>query len=299
MNNTANTLRNSTRSFSQFGSVFSTIFKIIIIIIGVYLLYTLYNYLFTTTRKGAVLLSDISSAKVTLPGYITILAKDFPRILQGGEYTVSIWIYINDWSYRSNHYKDILTIGSTGTGDNDFKSLAIYLGAQTNTLHVRVNTESETISASESETVTATDSRMSVPTFNTHMNQTVTSPNGPLEPPQICDVPSIELQRWILVTVALNNRTCDVYVDGKLARSCVLPGVYKITGSNNYEMRLGEYGGFGGYISNLSAYDYALNPEEVWKLYMAGPTGRVGFMTWLTSFFKPSDLETQFYPKMN
>jgi hypothetical protein len=101
----------------------------------------------------------------------------------------------------------------------------------------------------------------------------------------ICDLPEIELQRWVNITVAVNARTVDVYQDGKLARSCVLPHLYKVD-AGGYSANLLGYGGFGGLMANTAMYDAALNPEAVYKNYMAGPEPINNVVDWFNSFFK-------------
>ncbi len=44
-------------------------------------------------------------------------------------------------------------------------------------------------------------------------------------------------------------------------------------------------GGFGGQIANTTMYDAALNPEMVYRNYIAGPDQITGFSQWFTSFF--------------
>ena len=44
----------------------------------------------------------------------------------------------------------------------------------------------------------------------------------------VCDVPNIAIQRWVQVGVVLQNRTLDVYINGKLARSGILQGIPKM-----------------------------------------------------------------------
>ena len=102
----------------------------------------------------------------------------------------------------------------------------------------------------------------------------------------MCDLPEVDLQRWVNLTVSVNGKTVDVYLDGKLARSCVLPDFYKVD-AGGYSASLLEYGGFGGQISTTSVYDAALNPEQVYKKYMAGPEPITGIVQWLTSFLTP------------
>jgi hypothetical protein len=100
-------------------------------------------------------------------------------------------------------------------------------------------------------------------------------------------LPQLELQRWINITVAVNGRTVDVYFDGKLARSCVLPSFYKVD-AGGYSANLLAYGGFGGEIATTTMYNTALNPEAVYRNYMAGPEPITNILTWLQSFFTPS-----------
>jgi hypothetical protein len=114
----------------------------------------------------------------------------------------------------------------------------------------------------------------------------------------ICDLSTIDFQRWVQITVSLSGRSIDVYMDGKLARSCILPSYFKVDGTN-MAFRACEYGGFGGFISNASVYNYALNPEQIWRLYMAGPGPQLGIMDYVKSIFDPESMESVDYPKQN
>ena len=57
--------------------------------------------------------------------------------------------------------------------------------------------------------------------------------------------------------------------------------------AGGYSAYLLSYGGFGGQIANVSMYDAALNPEQVYKNYMAGPQPITNLVDWFTSFFAP------------
>jgi hypothetical protein len=98
-----------------------------------------------------------------------------------------------------------------------------------------------------------------------------------------CDLPEIDLQRWVNLVVSVNGKTVDVYLDGKLSRSCVLPNYFKVDSS--YSGYLLWNGGFGGQIANTIMYDAAVNPEMVYRNYIAGPDQITGFSQWFTSFF--------------
>ena len=86
----------------------------------------------------------------------------------------------------------------------------------------------------------------------------------------ICDLPEIDLQRWVMITVVLSGKTIDVYLDGKLARSCVSHSYYKVDAAGVNPV-LCDKGGFDGYIAGTTVANYEMNPDEIYRAYMAGP----------------------------
>jgi hypothetical protein len=87
-------------------------------------------------------------------------------------------------------------------------------------------------------------------------------------------------------------------MDGKLARSCILPSFFRVDKSSTM-MSICDYKGFGGFVSNISAYNYALNPEQVWKLFMSGPGPQYTFLQYITAIFDPKSTLDIGYPKQN
>ena len=263
------------------------IVSLLLTIGGLIGLYYLYQYLFaSTTGNIYVLASKNQSANPITP--IIVASDKLPAIYEGGEFTISTWIYVNDWSYHRGNNKSILSI----EGEN-FDIIRIYLGSYKPSLSVRLHTKEGAVSntnvmgnsssgfggvspqASES-----LDRNTRESTFNTLQTE-----SGLLDGSPLCDLPEVELQRWVCITVAVNGKTVDVYYDGKLARSCVLPTYYKA--DTRYSAKLLGYGGFGGQISRTVMYDVALNPEQVYKIYMAGPEPITSIKEWFTSFFAP------------
>lgn len=259
------------------------------------LLYYVYQFLFVSRDlSGLVVQKTISNANLDSP--IVVTADKLPTLFEGGEYTVNTWVYINDWTYRRGQNKHILSIG----GD-DFKTLSIFLGPYKNTLAVRVHTTGGSGILPGNSALTTPQSqgdnlsKESLLSMFSGMQQ----PDGLVSSERPCDIPSIDLQKWIQVTVTLNNKTADVYMDGKLARSCVLPSFFKVA-KKNIQLSLCDFGGYGGFISNTSTYNYALNPEEVWRLYMSGPKASLGLMDYIYSLFDPNQTTMDVsYPKKN
>ncbi len=269
--------------------------QLVFAILALVALYYLYQFLFGPSGlEGMTVLNGIKDANPT-KAYIT-QADQLPALYEGGEYSVNGWIYINDYSVNRGLNKHVFSIGGS-----TFLTVAVFLGPYKNSLAVRVHTRQGSASPSAASPGigapgTASDDLSIVnirPLFKTpQMENSLVSGNRP------CDIPSIDLQKWVQVTVTLNNKTCDVYVDGKLARSCILPAFYKVDKSN-LTLNVADFGGFGGFVSNVSAYNYALNPEQIWRLYMSGPGPQYGLMDYFKSLFDPKAVSSLDFPKKN
>jgi hypothetical protein len=269
-------------SANNSSSPVARLIPVIIFFAGLIALYYLYQYLFGyITLNKYDLITKTQDANIDPSKPIIITSDKLPIIYEGGEFTVSTWIYVANWSYRSGFNKSILSIG----GPN-FDTLRMYLGGYKPKLHIRLQTKEKgsTIQTVPSNPNQVPSESLEKATLNSVFGIQQTD-SGLLDSSPLCDLPEIELQRWINITVAVNGKTVDVYMDGKLSRSCVLPSFYKVD-SGGYSATLLSYGGFGGQLSTTTMYDGALNPEAVYKNYMNGPEPITGFGQWISSLFK-------------
>ena len=85
----------------------------------------------------------------------------------------------------------------------------------------------------------------------------------------VCKINNFPLQRWVSLVVSLNNRTLDLYLNGKLVRTCILPATAVI--DSTASVVLTPDGGFKGWTSNTQYFSKALNPHEVFNIYSIGP----------------------------
>jgi hypothetical protein len=109
--------------------------------------------------------------------------------------------------------------------------------------------------------------------------------------PAKCDIPEIDLQRWTMVTVVISGKTIDVYIDGKLNRSCVTASYFKVDPTEDVEIKVCERGGFDGYIGNTTVGNYSMNPDEIYRTYLSGPTGvSIDLLSWFLSIVKGAKL---------
>jgi hypothetical protein len=276
------------------------VIPVLLIFAGLVGLYYLYQYLFGPKGSNSYsLISTKTSATIDPAKPIIITSDKLPTIYEGGEFTISSWIYINNWSYRRGFNKPIISIGGPS-----FDTIRIYLGGYKPSLSVRLQTKDTSgvnnivpTAASANNTTTGSGAPMgSMPsssmvesldkaTQNAVFN-ILQSDSDLLDSSPICDLPQIDLQRWVCITVAVSGKTVDLYYDGKLARSCVLPSFFKVD-AGGYSANLLAYGGFGGEIATVNMYDGALNPEQVYKNYMAGPEPITNIVDWIKSFIAP------------
>ena len=68
---------------------------------------------------------------------------------------------------------------------------------------------------------------------------------GNLQPPPqpSCRISNFPLQSWVNIAVSVYNRAIDVYMDGKLQRSCVLAGTPMFPEDGINTLTLGFAGG--------------------------------------------------------
>jgi len=167
----------------------------------------------------------------------TISPASLPGSAHANNYTYSVWFYIDDWNYRYGEPKIIL-----GRLDKDkMPSPAITLGAIQNNVTVTLACYSKK------------DTKDSKPVIHS------------------CTLDNVPLQKWVNLLISLNGRSLDVYLDGKLVRTCVLPGVAKI--NTDAPIYITPEGGFSGWTSNIEYLSQPTNPSEAWNIYRSGYGG--------------------------
>jgi len=203
------------------------------IIIGVVSIIILY-YLYQWifgSTKKTTLVTTQDARKLNI-----INANSLPAS-SSADYSYSIWFYINDWNYRFGETKVIF---GRVDKDND-PSPSVTLAPSVNDLNV---------------------------TMNVYPNENTATSGSNLFSCGIKDVP---LQKWTNLIISLNNRAMDLYLDGKLVKTCIMPGVPRM--NPNANVIVSPDGGFSGFISNFKYYAYALNPTQAYDIYKNGYGG--------------------------
>ena len=192
-------------------------------------------------------------------------------LYDGGEFSISTWIYIADWSVGKGLNKPFLAV----SGGNDFATIIMYIGKNTTKLGVRVSNE---ISTTQKYKLTPAELNQI-----RHINSGSNNPSYSDEIIDKCDIETVDMQRWVNITLVLNGKTVDVYIDGKMSRSCVLNGVFLVA-SGTFSVSLGSAYGFGGLIGKTQVSDFAYSPDQVYKIYQSGPND-TSIWTKIKSYF--------------
>ena len=208
--------------------------SVLIVLVCLVVLYLIVNWFFKTSTQ-LTSMSDGKAASV-------IPASSLPNNNNTSNYTYSTWFYVDDWNYRFGEPKILL--GRLDADKNP--SPAISLGAIENNLQISVSCYSQD---------PATGSTGSTPLVHK------------------CNVRNVPLQKWVNLIISLYGRTLDVYIDGKLVRTCVLPGVAQV--NPDADIQVTPMGGFSGYTSNFQYWAAATNPQEAYNIYKAGYGGNV------------------------
>lgn len=256
------------------------IIQIVLVIVSLVVVYFVYGFITTTpSPKPTVILGNQLVATTSPPAVTSV-----PVPYEGGDYTVSFWVYINSYNVNRNARKHIISIGGT-----NFSSIFIALGAFKNNLIVRThsrdsssgsyaptdsygsrgNTESTELSSETPNSQNIPDGSLTQSDVNTLLAPMALD-DSILNKDAICDLNTIDFQRWVQITVILSGRSIDVYMDGKLSRSCITNSYFKVD-PTGIKASLLSNGGFDGYLSKVQLSNMALNPSDIYQLYKAGP----------------------------
>ena len=276
----------------QSGSTGSMIFTVLYVLIGLVAIYYVYQYVYSSDVSTTTLVSEQTDGSMP-PGNIPAI----PTPYEGGEYTVTTWVYVNSFNKNRNTKKHIFELQG-----QYFSTLLIGLGAFNNTLMVRTHTQDPSMnnvtgvtSGSGSGSLSAVPPNAATQAGNlsaasmSALFKPMAMDDSLLTTQPVCDLPEIDLQRWTMITVVLTGRTIDVYLDGKLSRSCTSPSFFKVD-PTGVKPVISDRGGFDGYVGNTKVANHAMNPDEIYRAYLSGPggAGSMDPLGWFVSLFRGS-----------
>ena len=228
--------------------------SIVITIVIIVLILMLLRYIFSDPYT----LQNIQDGQTTSTISASSLATNGSDV-PSSNFAYSVWFYVNDWNYRYGEPKVIFgRMGSKSENGNGSvpgvsgldPCPAVVLGAIENNISVSLG-------------------------CYPGANQEPTTPGGNTVV-HTCSIANVPIQKWVNLVISVYGRTMDLYIDGKLVRTCLLPGVASV--NNNSNIYVTPAGGFNGWTSKLQYYPNSLNPQEVWNIYTKG------YSSWLSMF---------------
>lgn len=162
----------------------------------------------------------------------------------GNEHTYSFWIYITHWDVTPSSPKYIFKRTHAGN------TLNVAAGESFNELQVFI-TNNDT-----GEKV-ARNSSTGLDDDHTHR------------------LTNLPLQAWNHITITIWNKTLDLYLNGKLARTFVLAtplqafdkGALTIGGSSEEPI-------LNGFLSRFQYFGRVVSPRDIYSIYMKGPANK-------------------------
>jgi hypothetical protein len=206
---------------------------------------------------GPKVITSLTSAKTMQT--VATSSLDGASANPSPNFTYSIWFYLDDWNYQVGQPKPILVRAKTAVQiatDKDDKNLPddiycpkIRFKPDTNDIQIII------------DCVPAT-------------------PDG-VRPRSTCTVSNIPIQKWVHLLVSVYGITEDVYLDGKLVKTHILPSP-PATGAltTAAPAYITPNKGFSGFTNKFQYWPDATNPQQAWNTYQSGYGGN-----WVTNMF--------------
>ena len=220
--------------------------SIVITIVVIVLILMLLRYIFSDPYT----LQDMQDGKTSSTISANSLATNGSSV-PSSNFAYSIWFYINNWNYRYGEPKVVFgRMGAvSGRGSGSVPGVsgmdpcpAVVLGAIENNIDISLGC------------YPGVDQEPTTPGGNTVVHT--------------CSVSNVPIQKWVNLVISVYGRSMDVYIDGKLVRTCLLPGVASV--NNNTNVYVTPSGGFEGWTSKFQYYPNSINPQEAWNIYTKG-----------------------------
>ena len=228
--------------------------KLIIgVVIVVIILYIIWSYFSTSIQVIMSFQNGIESSQSQVSG---------KSVAKSGKnnYSFSLWTYVSNWNINYGEQKNILAISSENPNVPYVFHLA--LDATRNDLNVYVDYDNPNGGMSMTDSSGNPDSSSSV---------------------QFCKISNFPIQSWVNISVSVYNRAVDIYIDGKLVKTCPLPNVAApigagstiyiggvASGSGNVASSSRSLTGFDGYIASVVYNPDVISPQDAWNIYARG-----------------------------
>lgn len=212
-----------------------------------------------------------------------------------GQFTISLWIFIDDWNYRYGEKKVILR-KSIPSNSGNVHLPSIELGKYKNDLKISVNTyetgsenqdndssfqtllgqqlEDNGVSYDSDAILSCSGEEIYIDSESSGYECMSADSSGGAIGADLksnsVTIENINMQKWVNVITTVNNRSVDVYINGKLLKTKTFNNVIDTNAFNYGNIQITPNGGFGGYVSKIRYYPNYITPQEAWNIYKDG-----------------------------
>lgn len=108
-------------------------------------------------------------------------------------------------------------------------------------------------------------------TFKNNTNTIQIFPTSGVSNDQLdCEIAEFPLQKWVNLIISFNGSAMDVYVDGKLVKSCVVNLGSKLNSTQSIVLGDDRPTDDIGFITNVKLKSSPIAPQEAWDIYSQG-----------------------------
>ena len=147
---------------------------------------------------------------------------------EGIQFTYDFWLMVEDFGYKSGEWKHVFHKGNAESYPN--RAPGVWLHPNTNAIRIYMNTQSNIL--------------------------------------EYVDIENIPGRKWLHMSIVLDDKDLDVYVNGYLKVRKVLSSVPK---QNNGDFWVNMFGGFEGNIARIRYYSRAITTDEILANVRKGP----------------------------
>tara|TARA_B100001093_G_scaffold443349_1_gene445610 strand:+ start:1927 stop:2763 length:837 start_codon:yes stop_codon:yes gene_type:complete len=246
-------------------SIFNTLLIIVLIIIiawGISTLFFTTNIIYDKMCVAGKLSASDSDTNV--------ITKDVINSNNTANFMLTVWFYIDNWGNSISKEKNILYMATksnvstptelentlTGISSktnvdgnliNRYKNLSFGLDKYENNLFIDIETYND-----------SPDKNSDSSTFTRYI------------------IKNVSVQKWNCLTISVDTKTLDVYLDGKLRNSFILNGLYRNKTTNNSKKNIylgnmgGQNTGFEGFITRVRYEPNSIDPQKAFSIYQEG-----------------------------
>jgi hypothetical protein len=104
------------------------------------------------------------------------------------------------------------------------------------------------------------------------VNNVIIKPRSDTASGKTCDISEFPLQKWVNLIISFNGAAMDVYLDGKLVKSCVVDRGSQLNETTSIILGDSSVADF-GFITNVKLKANPIPPQEAWDIYSQGYGG--------------------------